>query len=83
MEEKSDDTQVSRVYLSQGKAEHDIHDQVCIGMQGVKESGRWSHKTSRGKDGISHHEFNRHLEKSNVDEDHDTSCREVSEGAIE
>ena len=30
---KSDDTQVSCVYLSQGKAEHEIHDQVCIGRE--------------------------------------------------
>ena len=62
---------------SQGKAYQDIHDQVCIGMPGVKESCRWSHKPSRGKYGISRHEFNTHWEKSEGDEDHDTSCREV------
>ena len=30
---KYDDTQVSGVYLSQGKVEHDIHDRVCIGSE--------------------------------------------------
>ena len=30
MEGKSDDTQVSRVYLSQGKAEHDKYNQVVF-----------------------------------------------------
>ena len=31
-----DDTQVSGVYLSQGKAEQDIHDQVCIGRESTE-----------------------------------------------
>ena len=68
----------------QGKEYQDIHDQICMGMQGVKESCRWSHKSSRGKYGISRHEFNTHLEKKpKGDEDHDTSCREVLEDALE
>ena len=39
---------------------------------------------SRGKDGISQHEFDSHLGRSqNVDNDHDTFCREFHEDVIE
>ena len=56
MEEKSDDTQVSRVYLSQGKAEHDIHDRVVF----ARSQGRLSMKAQiiEGHGGISHDESN-------------------------
>ena len=36
MEGKGDDTQVSGVYLSQWRAEQDIHGQVCIGRESTE-----------------------------------------------
>ena len=53
------------VYPSQGKAEHDTDDQVCIGRES-KDVVDDKNRSSRGKDGISRHEVNRHLEGAKV-----------------
>ena len=83
MEGKGDDTQVSSVYLSKGKNIKTYMTKFVLACRELRKVCRWSHKSSRGQYGISRQEFNTHLEKPKGDEDHDTSCREVLEDAIE
>ena len=57
-------------------------EQVCVEQKAIK----WSMITQiiEGKDGISHHEFNWYLGRSqDVDDDHDKFCRRLHEEAIE
>ena len=53
------------------------HEQVCVGGKAIK----WPMiiQTIEGKDGISHHEFDRYPGRTqNVDDDHHKFYREVS-----
>ena len=83
MEGKSDDTQVSRVYLSQEKAEQDIYiyiyiyNQVCIG-KGSKDVV--DDKTNNRGARMVFHTMNpiNTWKRQNVVDDHDTLCRAIS-----